>query len=722
MTFLDRVRGLFGSKSSQARIAMSITSLGQPVTTPAGYAGFSKEGYQKNVIVYRCIRLIATACAGIKWELYDGKREIENHPILTLMQKPNTIQGWSGFFESFVSYFLISGNTYIEGVSPTVNGPPLELWSLRPDLMKIVPNQFGGVGEFQFKTGSYEKRWVVDPVTGKSRIMHSKTFHPLDIWYGMSPIEAVLLGVDQNNQSNRWNLALLQNNASPAGVLKVKTSDQNPTGGLSNEQYARLKNDFENNHQGAKNASRPLLLEGNMDWQNIGFNPKDMEWLEGKKTTSLDICNAFGVPGQLLGFGQTTYANYGEAKSAFYTETVLPLMDFFEYELNKYFKAWFGGTFELKYDRDDIEALAEKRQSKYTLINGLNFITQNEKRQIAGYEKAEGWDVYLIGNQLVANPEETSLNNSTEQDSEEGDNNGKETSKESNEETSTEEIGDEEDEKGWKSFNLLNRNEKTSTWKRVNSLRKRLEKPFARSLEQDFEELAKSLEKAIEGKEPKTAEYALQKAIDDGMVDISKTIQRHLKFAVTDFGRAVFQNAKSSNMVFETKKSERTWEQWADSFIKSRTARAITEIEGTTRKQVRKVVQRLVTESIQEDADVNFAKELRDIFTDLSPGRARTIARTEVSMASNSSTLEAAKSLEIPGMKKEWVSVQDARTRDGGDKGSDANHLDMNGVRVDLDEKFTVPPDADMDGPGDQSGGADQVCNCRCTLIFTATR
>ena len=286
---------------------------------------------------------------------------------------------------------------------------------------------------------------------------------------------------------------------------------------------------------------------------------------------------------------------------------------------------------------------------------------------------------------------------------------------ETSSETSSEEV--DSDEKGYKLFNLLNRNEKSSTWRRVNARRKRLESPFARSLEQDFKELSQKLSSALKDKDPKLAEFALHQVIDDGMKDISKTLSRHIRFSVEDFGKEVFTNAKSQLKILETKRNEKTWEQWADSFVKTRTATAITQIEGTTRKQVRKVVQRLVSDALREDSETNVAGELRDEFDSLSKGRAMTIARTEVGMAANNATLEAVKSLEIPNLKKEWVSLQDNRTRDGDNDGP--NHYDMNGVRVGLDEKFTVPPDADMDGPGDPSGGADQVCNCRCTLIYT---
>lgn len=99
----------------------------------------------------------------------------------------------------------------------------------------------------------------------------------------------------------------------------------------------------------------------------------------------------------------------------------------------------------------------------------------------------------------------------------------------------------------------------------------------------------------------------------------------------------------------------------------------------------------------------------------LSASRARTIARTEVAAASINSEMEAVKALDIPDMKKEWVSIQDSRTRDDDEV---ANHLEMNGKRVGINEKFHVDPDAEMDGPLDPSADASQNCNCRCALVY----
>ena len=62
---------------------------------------------------------------------------------------------------------------------------------------------------------------------------------------------------------------------------------------------------------------------------------------------------------------------------------------------------------------------------------------------------------------------------------------------------------------------------------------------------------------------------------------------------------------------------------------------------------------------------------------------------------------------------KEWISVQDDRTRDA--------HLLMDGTVIPVTDKFEVPATSQSEGAfmeyaGDPSAPAGQVANCRCTI------
>jgi HK97 family phage portal protein len=724
MTRLQRLVSIFSRKANQARAVSSIRQLGQPVITPANFSGFTKEGYQKNAVVYRCVSLIAQACSGIELELYQGKgknkRELESHPLLDLLAKPNPIQGGAAFTEAVIAYLKLTGNSYINEVKPTPNKPPSELWCVRPDYMKIVVGKDGYPAAYIFEVGGQKIIWPVDPIKLKSDILHIKTFHPNNDWYGMSPLEAAILSLDQNNAGNKWNLAMLQNSATPSGVLQTKQTDSNQSGWLTDEQFGRLKQELDDNYAGYRNTGRPLLLEGGLTWQQTGLSQKDMDFIKGKEMSALDICNIYGVPGEMLGLGQKTYSNYQEARQSFYEDTILPTMDMYRDELNRQLCPLFGNDLTLEYDEGDIEALSPKRTAKMTGLVGVNYLTVNEKRESCGYAPIEGMDVLLVGSQIVT----TELENEDENLQDENmDENGPEGTR-PEEITKTPETDDEASyEKGIKFFNPVSRNEKKNSWKKQNAKRKRLEEPFRRDLESELLKLSEAISDAAKGiTDSRLAEFAMLKASNESMVEIEKTISKHIKYTVEDFGSMIFDDAKTTFHIMETKAANRRFQDFVNAYVKNRTGRAITEIEGTTKKQIHRIVSRLVRDNIESgDTNVDLSNDLRDEFDSLSKGRARTIARTEVSMASNNASLNAVKSLQIPGIIKEWNSIQDDRTRDGSgpNPGTGANHLDMDGVQVGLDEKFLVPPDTSMEGPGDDSAGPDQVCNCRCVLTYS---
>ena len=61
-------------------------------------------------------------------------------------------------------------------------------------------------------------------------------------------------------------------------------------------------------------------------------------------------------------------------------------------------------------------------------------------------------------------------------------------------------------------------------------------------------------------------------------------------------------------------------------------------------------------------------------------------------------------------MKKEWLAAEDDRTR--------PTHADAGrGPPIGMDDTFRVG-DSDLQFPGDPSGAAEEVINCRCTLGY----
>lgn len=378
-------------KHSQASSLIAYNTVGRPVWTPKRYETLSEEGYRKNVIVYRSVNLISRGIASVPWRLYAGKQELTKHPLLSLLQAPSPREAGSCFMETLTSYLLLSGNAYVESVLSS-EGRVVELHPLRPDRIKIVPGRGGGILGYDYTVNGQTHRLKDRHKNGFDRVLHLKLFHPLNDWYGMSPIEAAACSIDQHNTVAGHNLALLQNGGRPSGALVLGKGDEdNP---LTEEQRHDLRNSLKDLYEGNKNAGRVLILEGNFRWQEMGLSPRDLDFVEGKKISAREIAQAYGVPPMLVGVpGDATFANYREARYHLWEDTILPLLDHMIDEFNTWLVPQFGSSLKLNYDIDGIPALAPRREEAWSKFSKATFLTINEKRQAMGYPPLKDGDV-----------------------------------------------------------------------------------------------------------------------------------------------------------------------------------------------------------------------------------------------------------------------------------------------------------------------------------------
>ncbi len=387
------------TKASAVGAQIAVQNVGQPVWMAREPAKFAQEGYQKNSVVFRCITEVARGMATIPLCLYNGDVEVDTHPLLDLLNRPNPWQGNAAFFEGHFAYWLISGNNYLEAVE--IGGAPKELYSHRPDRMRIIPSSQGTVQAFNYEVNGRSKRFEMDPVTGAGPILHFKTFHPLDDWYGMSPLEAAAYSVDQHNSAGAWNQAMLQNNCRPSGALVYEPNGM-AGATLTDAQFQQLNQQIDEKMSGSNNARRPFILDGGLKWMEMGLSPMDMDWLNGKNSTARDICMAFGVPPACLGIpGTQTHANYEEARLSLYEETVIPFLNGYIDALNNWLVPAFTGGQEgtqlrIVADIDEIPALANRRAQVWAQVEKCDFMTINEKRKKIGYTPIDGGDVIYI--------------------------------------------------------------------------------------------------------------------------------------------------------------------------------------------------------------------------------------------------------------------------------------------------------------------------------------
>ena len=109
-------------------------------------------------------------------------------------------------------------------------------------------------------------------------------------------------------------------------------------------------------------------------------------------------------------------------------------------------------------------------------------------------------------------------------------------------------------------------------------------------------------------------------------------------------------------------------------------------------------------------------KLVSDKFLPISRSRAALIARTETHNAASFANHSYHKTLQEDlgtKMLKQWVATIDARTR--------PTHATASGQITDIDETFLVGG-TQMKFAGDSAGGAKNVINCRCVIVYVDER
>ncbi len=403
-TILDNIRNAFTPKPAEKKDVGNMVGyfgVGTSKSKNYSYQDLAEEGYMKNSIVFRCVNEIAKGASAVPFMVKAGDQVLDSHPIVTLLSRPNPLQSHSEFFNSIFGFLLLSGNAYILKVGSEV-GAPKELHLLRPDRMVVkggsnpIPDRYEYV-----LNGRVQATYPVEERTGFSEVKHVKLWNPLDDFYGLSPMSAAAIEVDQHNMSGKHNINLLSNGARPSGAVVFKPQDDAGFAvNLTESQRQQLLTDLNNRFSGTANAGRPLLLEGDFDWKEMGLSPKDMDFLNLKQMAATDIAMCFGVPSQLVGVSDAqTYANVAEARLALYEETIIPHLRKLESDFNEWLVPMFGENLEFCFDIDKIPALAERTKRIYENVTSAvreGIMTRNEAREAIGLSPIDGADDLYI--------------------------------------------------------------------------------------------------------------------------------------------------------------------------------------------------------------------------------------------------------------------------------------------------------------------------------------
>jgi HK97 family phage portal protein len=343
--------------------------------------------------VMNAVSVISEAVATMPSYLYrvriDGGREerewLDAHPVDYLLnEKPNDCQTPYQFKRTMMRHCLLNGNAYAV-IRWGRDGQPESLHPYAPG--QVDPQR---VSEHRLKY------LITEPYSGKARtylqeeVLHLR-YATDDGLMGRSPIticrETLGLGLAQQRHGS----SIMRDGLLAAGII---TSADWLDSVKGKQALAALER-----YKGAKNAGKTPILEGGMDYKQLGMSNQDAEWLSSRRFTIEDIARMFNVsPIFLQEYSNSTYSNFSEASRAFLTMTMRPWLANFEQQIQSalVIAPRIPGTrYRVEFDSADLlRATPTDRFATYEKGIKSGVMCPNEARVREGLPPRDGGDEF----------------------------------------------------------------------------------------------------------------------------------------------------------------------------------------------------------------------------------------------------------------------------------------------------------------------------------------
>ncbi len=364
--------------------ASSVISLPQPPLKNAGEYLKAYTGY-----AYTGISAIAQEVASIDLHLYKAKftkngevetSEIYEHELLSVLKYVNALTTLYDMIEAHQTYLELVGESYWfvykEGKKPR------ELWLLRPDWIKVVPDAKEVIKEYTYHPGGSMTEKVTIP---KENIIPFKYFDPKNPYRGQGTLKAASLPFDILNFAQEYNRNFFFNSAIPSMVF---TTDQK----ISEQTVKRFLNQWQASFGGRGKSNKIAFLGNGMKVDKVTMAAKELDFIEQMKLMRDDVLAVFKVPKTVLGLtDDVNKANAEATTSAFMERVITPRMRKFVETLNEFFVPMWDEMMFLDFT-DPAPEDVDMKLKRYASGRQYGWLTANEIRAEENLEPLPGGD------------------------------------------------------------------------------------------------------------------------------------------------------------------------------------------------------------------------------------------------------------------------------------------------------------------------------------------
>lgn len=351
--------------------------------------------------VFSAVRLLSEDVASLPLHLYvreeGGRRRATwRQEYKLLHSEPNGYQSAFSLREAMMASLLLRGNAYCE-IERSGNGEAKALHFIPPQTVstKMVD------GEIRHFVGKQK----LDP----SEVFHVHAFSTDGIsGRGVITLARQTIGLTKATESFGANY--FGNGATPGGLL----TPQKP---LKQEQVDRLREGWNEIHQGPKRAGGVAVLEPGMAYEKIGIPPEDSQFLETRKFQVTEIARWFRTPPHMLGdLEKATFSNIEHQGLEYVTHTLRPWLVRIEQEaMRQLLPPGVRGPYYFEHLVDGfLRGDIANRYKAYAIGRQWGWLSANDIRRLENMNRIEGGDEYLVPLNMTGGDDERDTDTRTD--------------------------------------------------------------------------------------------------------------------------------------------------------------------------------------------------------------------------------------------------------------------------------------------------------------------
>jgi len=696
MTLFSRVRAaISGFISGRSRPRRTVPEwadwiIGHPYIPPEQLDEDFRDAFHKVPIVAASIGRVQHDVASLPVRVWMGKgewrKEMERKDgnLVDLLHKANPRDTGYQLRVATVGALKTHGNAYWFLQRFPGRREPGEIWHLPPHLMEVQPGEGRGISRYWYNRGGNRAELAPED------IIHFRKYNPDDSPIGMSELEPVRRDYEAQFYALIWLREFFRKGGMVSGVWSVKEGSTKLTDAKINAVMERLKS----LHVGYNKAWDPVVVEG-LEFVRRGLTLSEMELDKHLDIMNANICRAVGVPPWMMGIkeGSTLGSSGANVDLLDYTlGTLKREATLIDTTINEQLAPLFGADIEVETDFSSTLAVqgAMLEQSKSLVIaTGRAILTVNEARRRQGLEPhvdPTADELYIRSVPAFGEPGA---------------------------------AGDEPSRLSavrlWSRVKSMidGNEEREQLRRRASSALERAEGRmliFLRGRLEDQERVAVNRLRERWARETSSSRGGggrsfvldFNTLMDPEDPEDGARVRRILEELLRKRGREAVGELSALVEIAEEIEVRLNSERVLH-FLEQQVDRAIIVPDGTTAQMLRESLGEGVMAGESLDGLV---ARVRSVFVSRQ-SMAATIARTEVLPGYNLASQEAWRESGVVE-EQEWLSVRDAAVREA--------HADADGLVVQLNESFMVGGEA-LAYPGDPRGSAENVINCRCTVL-----